>query len=175
MSVYVGMYVGICQHGRYMSAYVGFCRIVGFCRHGRHMSAFVGICRLLSAYVGFGRHMSAFVGICRLFGRHMSACRLLSAYVGFCRLQMCSMFVSSCKWVFGCIMIHEWDTSLQFSSKWLKLSEDVWKTTEKFVFCQFLKNFLWKGHLHSKIRSNTTVRNMVYPLPSQGFPRGGGD
>ena len=96
MSAYVGMYVGICRHGRYMSAwsvyvgicrhmsaYVGFCRIVGFCRH---MSAFVGtvgICRLWSAYVGLCRHMSAFVGICRLFGRHMSACRLLSAYVGF--------------------------------------------------------------------------------------------
>ena len=81
-SVYVGMYVGVCRHGRYMSAwsvYVGICR---------HMSAFVGlsayvglvgICRLWSAYVGFGRHMSAYVG----FGRHMSA--FWSAYVGICR------------------------------------------------------------------------------------------
>ena len=71
-SVYVGMYVGVCRHGRFMSAwsvYVGICRLLSDCRH---MSAW-------SAYVGFGRHMSAYVG----FGRHMSA--FWSAYVGICR------------------------------------------------------------------------------------------
>ena len=117
MSVYVGMYVGICRHGRYMSVcmsvYVG---MVGICRHGRYMSAYVGICRLLSdcrhmsawsAYVGFGRHMSAYVGICRHMSASVGICRLfgrhMSVYVGICRCRvlggasMSLLFTRKCK------------------------------------------------------------------------------
>ena len=84
MSAYVGMfagmYVGVCRHSGYMSAwsvYVGMYACV--CRH---MSAYVGFVGL-SAYVGlvgiyrlWSAHMSAYVG----FGRHMSD--FWSVYVG---------------------------------------------------------------------------------------------